>query len=151
MIRDAGHNADAITGVALSIINNGTPIKLAYDRAFDKFVEQVPGFRAPLQRLGQLVDASDIPTVASYNVALSRYIETGDAADMQPVMATITRDAGQMAARTGDAGFADGLGLADQSPAPLADTPVAEAAPARPGWGPQGFRPQDVQAPAPTE
>ena len=151
MIRDAGHNADAITGVALSIINTGTPIKLAYQRALDKFVEQIPAFRAPLQRLGQLVDASDIPTVASYNVALSRYIETGDASDMQPIMATVTRDAAVMAARTGDAGFADGMGLSAPAPAPVADAPVQEAPPARPGWGPMGFRAADVQAPAPTE
>ena len=151
MIRDAGHNADAITGVALSIINTGTPIKLAYQRALDKFVEQVPSFRAPLQRLGQLVDASDIPTVAGYNVALSRYIETGDAADMRPIMATVTRDAAVMAARTGDAGFADGMGLTDTAPAPVAQPAPTEDAPARPGWGPMGFRAADVQAPAPTE
>ena len=47
------------------------------------------------------MDASDIPTLASYNVALSRYIETGDAADTRPIMATVMRDTGVMAARTG--------------------------------------------------
>jgi hypothetical protein len=66
-------------------------------------------------------------------------------------MATVTRDAAVMAARTGDAGFADGMGLADTSPAPVADAPVQEAPPARPGWGPMGFRAADVQAAAPTE
>ncbi|WP_295634825.1 hypothetical protein [Novosphingobium sp.] len=151
MIRDAGHNADAITGVASDIMSTGTPIKLAYQRALDKFVEQVPAFRAPLQRLGQLVDASDIPTLAGYNVALSRYIETGDAVDLQPIMATVTRDAGEMAARTGDAGFADGLGLADTSPAPVAVDTVPDVVPARPGWGPTGFRAVDIQAATPTE
>jgi hypothetical protein len=140
-LHDAGHDTGEVTRVAEAIINTGVPSRQAYERAFNKFVERVPSFRAPLQRLGQLIDASDHATVARYNVALSRYIETGDPAAVQAVLPTLQQDMATMAVQTGDAGFAEGLGeLPAPAPAPAGDS---EASPnqARPGWGALGYSP----------
>lgn len=99
--------------------------------------------------MGQLVDASDIRTVASYNVALTRYNETGDAAALQPIIATVARDMVQMATDTGDAGFADFLTI--PAPAPIAPDVSTDSGstPDRPGWGPQGYSRSEAQTVVP--
>jgi hypothetical protein len=149
LIHDARYNPNDVTSVAQMLINMGTPPRKAYDSAFKKFVEQVPSFHSKLQRLGAMVDASDIRTVAAYNVALTRYNETGDSAALQPIMATVARDIAQMAVHTGDAGFADFLTIPAPAPASPDASTANEEAPARAGWGPQGYRPSEAQATAP--
>jgi hypothetical protein len=149
MVHDAGHNPDAITSVARDSMNIGTPIKLAYERAFNGFVKQVPAFHGKLQRLGQLIDAADDQTLAAYNIALRHYIETGDSAALDPVQATFAKGMADMAAQTGDAGFADLVAMPPPAPtAPAASTPT-EAARTGPGWSATGYRPSDNQAVVP--
>jgi hypothetical protein len=150
MLKDAGHDPAEVTGLAQKIINMGTPPRLAYERAFNAFVERVPSFRAPLQRLGQVIEASDNRTVSGYNVALERYIATGDPASVQAVLPTLQQDMATMATLTGDAAFADGLSDT-LTPAP-AEASAPSPTECRPGWGAHGYSPgnSDGSAPATT-
>jgi hypothetical protein len=148
MLKDAGHDPAEVTGLAQKIINMGTPPRLAYERAFDAFVERVPSFHAPLQRLGQVIEASDNRTVSGYNVALERYMATGDPASVQAVLPTLQKDMATMATLTGDPGFADGLSDT-LAPAPP-ETPTPSPTAGRPGWGALGYSPgnSDTSVPA---
>jgi hypothetical protein len=119
---------------------------MAYDRAFNKFVERVPSFRAPLQRIGQLIENTDHQTLARYNVEMAQFIETGDRAHLDAIMPTVERDLAQMAEITGDAGFAEGLTDPTQTTAP--DAPSGP--PASPGHGQTGYRPSEARS-APTD
>ena len=143
LLHDEGHNPDEVTRVAQASMNIGTPPLKAYKRAFEVFMQGQPQFRAPLMRIGQLMDASDDRTIAGYNVALAQYVETGDDAAFDPVMTTLQQDLAQLATRTGDAGFLDGWGAMAANPAPSpVPTPGVETVPAhadRPGWGPTGY------------
>jgi len=153
MIQDAGQDVGEVTRTAQAIINTGTPARQAWERTMNNFVERVPSFRAPLQRLGQLVDATDDRTIASYNVALSRYIDTGDRSSLQTLLPTVQQDMATMAQVTGDAGFADGLSDPAAAPATPAVSNAAQSiptdAPARAGWGPEGYRASAVPAATP--
>lgn len=153
LIRDQGHDVSEVTRVAEALINSGTPPRKAYERGFNKFVERVPTFHAPLQRLGQLIEASDHQTLAKYNVALSRYIETGEASHLQAVMPTVQQDMATMAQQTGDAGIADGLGdtpARAPATAPPAESLEESRTQSRPGHTPEGYRVPKVP-PAPTQ
>ena len=149
LIRDAGHDVSEITRLAETGITMGTPARHAYERAFNQFVAAAPAFHAPLQRLGQLIEASDTRTVSSYNVALSRYTETGDETALRSIVPALMSDMAEMARRTGDAGFADGLGNALPDAAPQPHRPATAPSEAidgtdtaaRPGWGPMGYCP----------
>lgn len=135
LLRDNGHDPGEVTELAQTIINNGTPAEKAYERAFSAFIARVPSFQAPLQRLGHLVEASDVRTVSAYSHALKSYIATGNRAHLDAILPTVQQDMSEMARRTGDAGFADGL--PDEAPQPVS-APV-RAEPTRPGWGPMGY------------
>lgn len=143
LLHDEGHNPDEVTRVAQASMNIGTPALKAYERAFEVFMQSRPEFRAPLMRVGALMDASDERTIAGYNVALAHYAETGDNAALRPIMGTLQQDLAELASRTGDAGFLDGWGVVADSAAPTpSPTPVAETVTTggdRPGWGPTGY------------
>lgn len=154
LLHDAGVDTAEVTRTAEILVNSGTPTRKAYDTAFTKFVQRSPSFRAPLQRLGQLIEASDDRTVASYNVALERYIATGDSSHLETVMPTVQKDMAAMAELTGDAGFAEGLGEVAAAPS---TTPTPQAPPeaigaasqaSRPGHGPTGYSPSAVRSEA---
>lgn len=154
-LRAGGHDISEVTELARTLIGMGTPEKKAYGRAFDGLVAKNPSLHAPLQRIGQLIDASDNQTVARYNVAMEAYIRTGDAAHIDAITPLVQHQLREMATKTGDAGFANGLpestGEADgrgrgptgfsakvaNSPPPA---PLPPAAPSsRPGVGPTGY------------
>lgn len=151
LLRDAGADIGAVTRMAEAGMNNGTPARLAYEAAFNAFVAGNSTFHGPLMRLGQVVEATDDRTVAGYGVALDRYVATGDHAMLQSVMPSLQADMGELAARTGDAGFADGLGNAATmtaqtehgSPAPSPQPSAGSSTQGRsgPGWGPTGYVP----------
>ena len=65
MVQDAEQDVGEVTRVAQAIINTGTPARQAYEGLFNKFGERVPSLRAPLQRLGQLVEATDDRRIAA--------------------------------------------------------------------------------------
>ena len=102
LIHDSGHDAAAVQREAKAIIAIGTPANQALDRALAKFVARVPSAAAPLQRIGRLIDAADERAVASYNVALASYLDTGDDSDLRSIAPVIARDMIAQAARDGD-------------------------------------------------
>jgi len=120
LIHSNGHDVHAVTRDVQARIGNGTPPKLAYERALNAFVDRQPDMLAPLQRTTKLIEASDDRTVAKYNVALSRYIETGDEGVMAGLATMIAQDVAQLAARTGE--------TAPDMPAEIADMIAAERA-----------------------
>ncbi len=159
----AGYDTGQVTNLAATIMDMGTPPRLAYERAFNKFVERVPAFQAPLQRIGQFVEAADRPTLARYDLAMSNYISTGDRAHIEAIAPAVAHDMAALAQTTGDARFADALPENDQqpadgrgwsvsgySPAVAASRPDAPipttGAPAMPGFGPTGYKPSAARA-----
>lgn len=128
-MHSAGHDTAEVTDLAARLIGMGTPERQAYDRAFSGFVARVPAFQAALQRVGQLVDASDNPTVARYNVALSNFISTGDRSHIDAITPVLQQDLAELASRTGDAGLVENI----------TDTPATELGAPRPGHGPTGY------------
>ncbi|GAB5350371.1 hypothetical protein [Qipengyuania sp. 483] len=142
-LHDLNIDTGEVTGVAERLIGMGTPARKAYDTAFTKFTASHPHLHAPLQRLGQLIDATDDRTIASYNVALDSYISTGDPTALQSLMPTVAEDMRAMAVRTGDASFADGHPPAEPN---VSEPTSAARVPDRPGHGPTGFKPQGTQA-----
>lgn len=155
ILHDDGRNTDDVTRVAQSLMNAGTPDVKAYETAFIKFLEREPAYRAHFMRVGQLIDASTPRTVAGYNLALTRYIETGDASSLNALQPSLEQDLIAMAAHTGDAGFVDGLdaptavAAATSSEAAVSDRAIALGHADRPGHGVMGFRPGDNPKPIP--
>lgn len=149
MLKDAGHNPDTVTRMARTALRTGTPHKQAYQRAFAQFFSNAPDMRAPLMRMGQLVEASDIATLSLYNLALDNFIASGKPEHLDGIMPTIMQDAVEMAARTGDAGFVDGI-VEVASPAAAQPSPGEASEPSAPpqrvGWGPEGFSPSGDNA-----
>ena len=87
------------------------------------------------------MDNTDDRTVASYGLALDRYIAGGDRAMLDSLTPTAQADLAELAERTGDAGFADGL---DHVPVTAShNAPVAQAGT---GWGPTGYAPSQDAA-----
>lgn len=161
LIHDGGHDANEVSTLAARYSANGTPVRQSWQNAFNRFVERVPSFHAPLQRVGQFMDAVDDRKVAAYGLALSRYIETGDASTLEPIMPSLAQDLTDMSALTGDPVFAEGL--EDYIP-PEATPEQAQTATAsvrsdvsstfdRPGRGPTGYTPSldTSRAAAPVE
>lgn len=126
---------------AATLIGMGTPEAKAYERAFGKVIAQRPSLQAPLQRIEQQIGQSDSRTVARYNIALARYVETGDKAHLEAIAATAVQDMAEMGSRTGDPGFSDNL--PDRTPEPNS-APTSEA-PARAGWGQTGYRASEAK------
>lgn len=138
-LRQLGHDPAQVTNIAGAMIRNGTPARKAYDTAFNKLVERQPSLHATMQRIGQFFEAADLSMVARSNVALDKYIATGDTAALKPVAEMAVQHLQAMAVKTGDAGFADGL---PDMPAPAESKGRTQIdRPSRPGWGEIGFQP----------
>ena len=141
LLRDWGIDPAKVTGRAAAGINIGTPAKAAYERAFNALVADQPELQAPLMRLGQFVEATDERTLAGYSLALDRFIASGDRRTLDTIMPTVKADLAELAARTGDAGFAEGLETIPDAPQPSAPQ---EAPTAATGWGPTGYTPSEA-------
>ena len=123
MILDHGHDLGAVTREVDARVRNGTPPRQAYERALNNFVDRTPSMLAPLQQVTKLIEASSIGTVAQYNVALSRYIETGDDSSLRALAPMIAQDMTDLAARNGEAApeFSEEMdGLIANAPQPSA-------------------------------
>lgn len=103
IIHDSGYDASSITRQAQEIMATGVPASRAYERALNSFVDRTPDMLSPLQRVTRLIEATDDRTVAHYNVALSRYIETGDASAVEAIAGVIAQDMAALAASNGEA------------------------------------------------
>ncbi|MBX7488842.1 hypothetical protein K3177_09985 [Qipengyuania sp. GH25] len=148
-LRQLGHDPAQVTNIAGAMIRNGTPARKAYDTAFNKLVERQPSLHATMQRIGQFFEAADLSMVARSNVALDKYIATGDTAALKPVAEMAVQHLQTMAVKTGDAGFADGL---PDMPAPAASKGRSRIErPDRPGWPEIGFQPSAARQAAPAQ
>jgi hypothetical protein len=142
-IHHAGIDTAEVTDVARALMNTGTPPRQAYETAFGKFTAKRPEFQASLMRIGQLIEATDLPTLAHYTVAMARYIETGDYAEMEALAPTVQQDLSALAERTGDGGFAEMAGAigVNEAPTPPTQTGNPEKSP---GHTHIGFQPSAV-------
>lgn len=102
IIHDSGHDANAVTQQAQAIMATGVPASRAYERALNSFVDRTPDMLSPLQRATRLIEATDDRTVAQYNVALSRYIDTGDPSAVEAIAGVIAQDMAALAASNGE-------------------------------------------------
>lgn len=103
IIHDSGYDANSVTSQAQAIMATGIPASRAYERALNSFVDRTPGMLSPLQTVTRLIEATDDRTVAQYNVALSQYIETGDASAVEALAGVIAQDVTSLAASNGEA------------------------------------------------
>lgn len=163
-LQSGGHDISEVTRTANFWIQSGTPERIAYDRAFNGLVAHNPALHAPLQRIGQLIDRADGPTLARYAVAMTAYAETGDAAHIETVLPLVQHNLAVAARETGDAGFAENLparaalddagsgtgwgptgysAKAANAPPPA---PLAPTEPGRAGWGPMGYSAAEASA-----
>lgn len=102
IIHDSGYDANGVTQQAQAIMATGVPASRAYERALNSFVDRTPDMLSPLQRVTRLIEATDDRTVAQYNVALSQYIETGDASAVEAIAGVIAQDMATLAASSGE-------------------------------------------------
>lgn len=124
LIHDNGHDVAAVERDIQARLGNGTPPRKAYEGALNSFVARTPSMLATLQRTTKLIEASDDRTIAQYNVALSRYIETGDESGMTALAPMIAEDMTALAVRNGD--------IVPDFPAELDAIIAADTAPAAP-------------------
>lgn len=102
LIHDNGHNANAVTSMARSIMAGGADPRSAYERALNTFAETNPALLPALSKVVGLVEASDDDTVAKYDAALSSYIETGDDSAVRSLAPMIAQDMTTLATRNGE-------------------------------------------------
>jgi hypothetical protein len=84
-------------------MQSGVPVSTAFQRALNGFVDRTPGMLEPLQRITRVIEASDDFTVARYNVAMSKYIETGDESGINAVAPIMAKDMMTLAKQQGEA------------------------------------------------
>lgn len=172
IIHGHGHSPAAVTQQARELIAIGHPARSAYEQALNSFAQRLPGIGGAIAKVAQLIEASDGPTVAQYDSALSLYIQTGDNSGIAALEPMIVADAMALAIQTGEstadalAGLTidDALGtafdemqerttapelIAAPAPAPAVSQAFAFALPGqapRPAHGPTVQQPT-VQAP----
>jgi hypothetical protein len=83
-------------------MQSGVPVSTAFQRALNGFVDRTPGMLEPLQRITRVIEASDDFTVARYNVAMSKYIETGDEGGINAVAPVMAKDMLTLAKQRGE-------------------------------------------------
>ena len=170
IIHGHGYDPAPVSKIARDLIAIGHPARSAYEQALNTFAQSRPGIGGAIAKVAQLIEASDGPTVARYDDALSLYIQTGDNSGINALEAMIVADATALAIRSGEstadalAGFSidDALGtafdemqeratapemMADPAPAP-APAVTQSFAFAVPGQAPRPAPPAATQRPA---
>ena len=120
IIHGHGYDPAPVSKIARDLIAIGHPARSAYEQALNTFAQSRPGIGGAIAKVAQLIEASDGPTVARYDDALSLYIQTGDNSGINALEAMIVADATALAIRSGEstadalAGFSidDALGTA---------------------------------------
>ena len=103
IIHDHGYNASAVSAWAREYRDKqGYPTAKAYERALNEFIGGQPGLADSLVKVTRLVQASDDATVASYDKALTTYIQTGDDSGITALADTIAQDSVALAVRHGE-------------------------------------------------
>ena len=102
IIHGHGHSPAAVTQQARELIAIGHPARSAYEQALNSFAQRLPGIGGAIAKVAQLIEASDSPTVAQYDSALSLYIQTGDNSGIAALEPMIVADATALAIRAGE-------------------------------------------------
>ena len=102
IIHGHGYSPAAVTQQARDLIAIGHPARSAYEQALNSFAQRLPGIGGAIAKVAQLIEASDGPTVAQYDSALSLYIQTGDNSGIAALEPMIVADAAALAINTGE-------------------------------------------------
>lgn len=102
LIHSQGYDAQAVVSWAKEYQRTGYDARRAYQQALNEFAAGQPALAVPIGKLTRLVDASDVPTVAKYDVALSAYIATGDDNALAEIAPIIARDSVALAIKNGE-------------------------------------------------
>ena len=76
LIHAHGYDAQTVVSWAQEYASSGYDVRRAYERALNDFGNNQPDTMAGLSKVTRLVEASDVATVAKYDVALAAYIAT---------------------------------------------------------------------------
>lgn len=97
-----GHDANAITRQARTIMATGRTAQAAYEAAFADLMRRAPELSAPLAKVSRLIMSSDDASIAQYDRALSAYMANGDEAPLNALAPMIARDSLALAIRSGE-------------------------------------------------
>ena len=97
-----GHSPAAVTQQARELMAIDHPARSAYEQALNTFAQRLPSIGGAIAKVAQLIEASDGPTVAQYDSALSLYIQTGDNSGIAALEPMIVADATALAIRAGE-------------------------------------------------
>lgn len=147
MIYAQGYDAQTVVTWAADYMGMGHGPARAYQMALNEFAAGQPDLGDSLGKITRLVEASDVATVAQYDVALTEFINTGDDSALVALGPMIARDSVALAVKngglpegalTGEAiesalGFAMADAVVTQATTPVGSQEAAPAAPqARP-------------------
>lgn len=102
IIHGHGHNPAIVSKQARELMAMGHPARSAYEQALNTFAQSLPGIGGAIAKVAQLIEASDGPTVARYDDALSLYIQTGDNSGIAALEPMIVADAMALAIQSGE-------------------------------------------------
>lgn len=102
IIHGHGYDPATVSKQARELIAIGHPARSAYEQALNSFAQRLPGIGGAIAKVAQLIEASDSPTVAQYDSALSLYIQTGDNSGIAALEPMIVADATALAIRAGE-------------------------------------------------
>ena len=102
IIHGHGYDPAPVSKIARDLIALGHPARSAYEQALNTFAQSRPGIGGAIAKVAQLIEASDGPTVAQYDSALSLYIQTGDNSGIAALEPMIVADATALAIRAGE-------------------------------------------------
>lgn len=128
LIHSQGGDPSAVTRLAAQYRSIGNDDRTAMELALSSYADGNPGLLPAMQRVTELIEASDDRTTAAYDQALSAFIQTGDDSALVAMAPTIQADALALAVRSGEltaeeaqeegaAGFALGFDFGGDGPA----------------------------------
>ncbi|WP_294333305.1 hypothetical protein [uncultured Sphingomonas sp.] len=138
MIHYQGHSVDAVQARVRAHAASGMDLRAAYETGLNEFITVNPAMQSPLGRVTGLIEASDEATVARYDAAINRYIETGDETAVNELEPMMREDALALAVRNGEldasqaaSGQVDWGAESMAAPASAPPLPVAPAEPSQ--------------------
>lgn len=102
MIHYQGHSVDAVQARVRAHAASGMDLRTAFETGLNEFISANPAMQNPLGRVTSLIEASDELTVARYDAAINRYIETGDESVVNELEPMMRADAMALAVRNGE-------------------------------------------------
>lgn len=102
LIYGHGYDAQTVVNWARDLQKQGYPMAKSYERAFNEFIGGQPELGKGMQRISELMKASDDASIAKYEAALNTYIQTGDGSAIDALGPMIARDSVALAQRNGE-------------------------------------------------